>query len=242
MGITEAPPDPNPAAERRVQPALGSPRGPFPASWQDGTEPRDTIPHLSPARGSAPGACGAASLCQPWAPWHRGDEKSVSCYSRPLCPWQSTPWQCPGEMLAARSGRWRRGDRSWGDPVPCGNPAGSVHAGHSPGRLEEPKCHRCLLFELPAACHALTHPQDGRDAAAKAAGLGRTARVHTEPQLPPAAQPLRPPRGSQEDTHWGARLLQDLLPVGAISSLQRDIYGLGIVSGQSELGWVWQPP
>lgn len=67
---TAVQPDPDPAAELGVQPALGSPRGPFPASWQDGPKLRDTARLVSPARGSAPGTCGAASLRQPWARWH----------------------------------------------------------------------------------------------------------------------------------------------------------------------------
>lgn len=67
--------------------------------------------------------------------------------------------------------------------------------------------------------------------------LGYTQNLSSHLQLSLSAHPVAARR-----THWDARLLQDLLPVGAISSLQRDIYGLGIASGQSELGWVWQPP
>lgn len=223
---TAVQPDPEPAAELGVQPALGSPPGPFPASWQDGTKLRDTAPscHLPEAPRQVPveqHCCASRG--------HGGTEGMRN--PSPAIPGLSVlgrarPGSARGRCWQSAAEGGGEGTDPGGAPVPCGNPAPSVRTGPAGGAEMSPRC----SVGAPAR---LTHPQDGRDAVPKARGWAGQ-RVHTEPQLPPAAQP--------QGTRWDPPLLQDLFPVRAISSLQRDISGLGIASRQSELGWVWQPP
>lgn len=210
-----------------MQPALGSaPSSPRPlpglSHWQDGCCGAQTRTDYSPE-----------GLCQVpvehhrsanrghRATWNRGDEKSISCYSWHLCPWQSTSRQCPGEMLAELSERQRRGAQILG-VTPC---LATVRLfpfmpGAELSRPEKPQCHHSLLLETPLACHPLTHLQAKRDAAAKTTGPGRriapatgsSRLVHAEPHRPTwkfslSTHPVAARRGHTH-THADALLLQ----------------------------------
>lgn len=173
MGTTAAQPDPDPAAELGVQPALGSPLGPFPAFWQDGTKLRDAC-HLPEALRQLPveqHRCASRG--------HRDTEGMRN--PSPAIPGLSVLGRArPGSARGRDAGRARRKAEEKGR-IPGVPPclAAIRRLPFAPGRPEEPKCHRGLLFEPPPpACRALTHPRDGGDAAAKAAGLGRTAGTH----------------------------------------------------------------